>query len=194
MTRELCRQEGIWVGYSAGTAVTAIKQLKDKLSKDDVVVVIFHDHGTRYLAKIFNDDWMRKMGYFDKKGITAQDLVATKESTELLTIPRTESIAKALHLLAENNYSQLPVTSGDRVVGSVTENKVYETILKNPDMKAQPVESIMESAFPFVDISTGIDVLSDMVSGGLEAVLVKDFKKDKLYIITRFDIADMLSR
>jgi cystathionine beta-synthase len=194
MTREICRQEGIWVGYSAGTAVSAIKQLKDKLTKDDVVVVIFHDHGTRYLAKIFNDEWMRKMGYFDKKGMTAQDLVSTKETAQLLTVPRSESIAKALHLITENNYSQLPVTSDGRIVGAITEKKVYASILKNPEMKSQAVETIMEEALPFVDISTGIEVLSDMVSGDREAVMVKDFKKDKQYIITRYDIADILTR
>jgi cystathionine beta-synthase len=194
MTREICKKEGIWVGYSAGTAVCAIKQLKDKLTKDDVVVVIFHDHGTRYLGKIFNDQWMHKMGYLDKKGMTAADLVSSRPSQHLVTIPKSESISKALHLITENNFSQLPVTSEGRIIGSITESKVYETLLKNPDMKTHPVEAIMEEALPFVDISTGIDVLSDMVSGGQEAVMVKDFKQDKQYIITRFDIADMLTR
>ncbi|MEP7168820.1 MAG: pyridoxal-phosphate dependent enzyme, partial [Bacteroidota bacterium] len=75
MTRDIVRKEGIWVGNSAGSTVCGVLQLKDKLKETDVVVVIFHDHGTRYLAKIFNDDWMRKMGYLDKKGMTAQDIV-----------------------------------------------------------------------------------------------------------------------
>ncbi|MFI5220059.1 MAG: PLP-dependent cysteine synthase family protein, partial [Bacteroidia bacterium] len=80
MTREIVRREGIWVGYSAGSAVCGLLQMKDKLKKSDVVVLIFHDHGTRYLAKIFNDDWMRKMGYLDKKGMTAQDIVASRKN------------------------------------------------------------------------------------------------------------------
>ena len=60
MARRLAREEGILVGYSAGSAVAGINQLKENFTKDDVVVVIFHDHGTRYVGKIFNDDWMRK--------------------------------------------------------------------------------------------------------------------------------------
>ena len=60
MARRLSRDEGIMVGYSAGSAVAGINQLKDKLTKNDVVVVIFHDHGTRYVGKLFNDDWMKK--------------------------------------------------------------------------------------------------------------------------------------
>ena len=64
-TRRLAREEGILVGYSAGSAVAGINQLKDKLGKDDVVVVIFHDHGTRYVGKLFNDDWMKAQGFIE---------------------------------------------------------------------------------------------------------------------------------
>jgi cystathionine beta-synthase len=64
-TRKLAREEGILVGYSAGSAIAGINQLKDKLTKDDVVVVVFHDHGTRYVGKLFNDDWMREQGFLD---------------------------------------------------------------------------------------------------------------------------------
>ena len=63
MARRLSREEGIMVGYSAGSAVAAINQLKGELSSTDVVVVIFHDHGTRYVGKLFNDDWMKQQGF-----------------------------------------------------------------------------------------------------------------------------------
>ena len=62
-TRRLAREEGIMVGYSAGSAVAGINQMKDDLTKEDVVVVIFHDHGSRYVGKLFNDDWMKKQGF-----------------------------------------------------------------------------------------------------------------------------------
>lgn len=193
MTRELCRQEGIWVGYSAGSAIAGLMQLKDKLKPEDVVVVIFHDHGTRYLAKIFNDEWMLKMGYFDKKGLTAADIVTSKKNIELITIDKKDTISNALKLITENNFSQLPVTSDSRIVGSVYENLIYNHILKNPDCKNDQVESIMTEALPFADISTPIDTLSKMVSGDNEAVIVKDFKQSKNYIITRSDIAAVLA-
>ncbi len=194
MTREICRQEGIWVGYSAGTAIAGLIQLKDQLKKDDVVVVIFHDHGTRYLGKIFNDEWMRKMGYFDKKGFTAADIVSSRKNVELLTIDKKDTISKAMKMITENNFSQIPVTSDNRIVGSIYEKLVFDKILSNPDSKNESIESIMKEALPFVDISTSIDTLAKMVSGDNEAVLVKDFKQDKNYIITRFDIADIMAK
>jgi cystathionine beta-synthase len=63
MARRLSREEGIMVGYSAGSAIAGLNQLKDKLTKDDVVIVIFHDHGTRYVGKLFNDEWMKEMNF-----------------------------------------------------------------------------------------------------------------------------------
>jgi cystathionine beta-synthase len=194
MTREICKQEGIWVGYSAGTAIAGLLQLKSQLKKDDVVVVIFHDHGTRYLGKIFNDEWMRKMGYFDKKGFTAADIVSSRKNIELITIDKKDSIASAMKLITENNFSQIPVTSDNRIVGSIYEKLVFDRILSNPEAKNESVETIMKEALPFVDISTDIETLAKMVSGDSEAVLVKDFKQDKNYIITRFDVADILAK
>ncbi len=194
MTREICKQEGIWVGYSAGTAIAGLLQLKGQLKKEDVVVVIFHDHGTRYLGKIFNDEWMRKMGYIDKSGFTASDIVSSRKNVELITIDKKETLAHAMKLITENNYSQIPVTSDDRIVGSIYEKLVFDKILSDPHAKTQTVESIMKDALPFVDISTSIDTLAKMVSGDNEAVLVKDFKQDKNYIITRFDVADIMAK
>ncbi|CAN5590877.1 pyridoxal-phosphate dependent enzyme [soil metagenome] len=194
MTRELCRKEGIWVGYSAGTAVAGLLQMKDQLKKDDVVVIIFHDHGTRYIGKIFNDEWMMKMGYFDKKGITAADIVSSRKNIELITIDKKDSIAQAMKLITDNNFSQIPVTIDNRIIGSVNEKLVMNAILTNPESKANPVESIMQEALPFIDITTSIDTLSKMVSSDNEAVLVKDFKQDKNYIITRFDVAQILAK
>lgn len=192
LTRELCLQEGIWVGYSGGAALGGLKQLKDQLTKDDVVVVIFHDHGTRYIGKIFNDEWMRKMGYLDKAGYTAQDLV--KANVELTTIDKNDTIGQAMKLISDNNFSQIPVTSDNRIVGSINEHLVFNAIINNHEAKHEKIETIMQEALPFVDISTPIDTLSKMVNGDNEAVLVKDFKRDKNYIITRFDIAEALAK
>src|SRR6185295_2713757 len=78
MTRRIAREEGIFAGNSAGSAMAGLLQLKDHFAEHDVVVVIFHDHGSRYLAKMFNDDWMREKGFLEKTGMTARDLVAAK--------------------------------------------------------------------------------------------------------------------
>ncbi len=194
MTRDLVRKEGIWVGNSAGSAVAGLLQMKDKLTKDDVVVIIFHDHGSRYIAKIFNDEWMHKMGYLDIMGLTAANIVDARKNIDLTTIDKNDTIATALKIINENNFSQIPVTSDNRIVGSIYDKLVFDRILSHPGSKNDKVESIMQEALPFVDISTPIDTLAKMVSGDREAVLVKDFKQDKNYIITRSDLAEIMSK
>jgi cystathionine beta-synthase len=67
MGRRLVREEGLWLGHSSGSAVMAIKQLRHLLKPSDVVVVICHDHGSRYIGKIYNDEWMRSKGFLDEQ-------------------------------------------------------------------------------------------------------------------------------
>ncbi|MFZ7114881.1 MAG: pyridoxal-phosphate dependent enzyme [Bacteroidota bacterium] len=192
MTREIVQKEGIWVGNSAGSALAGLIQMKDQLTEKDVVVIVFHDHGTRYLAKIFNDDWMRKMGYIDKKGMTAKDVLANRKNIELVTLDKKESISHALKIMNENNFSQIPVSSDDRIVGALYENQVYDYVLQNPHSKDEPVEKIMREALPFVDITTPLDELSAMITGDRMAVLLKDFKAGRTFILTKSDIVDAL--
>jgi cystathionine beta-synthase len=194
MTREIVRKEAIWVGYSAGSAIAGLLQMKDQLSEKDLVVVIFHDHGTRYLNKIFNDDWMREKGFLDKKGMTAKDMVALRKNIELISVDKNETIASAVKLMTENDFSQLPVTSAGRVVGSVNDSLLLGKVLENPSIKNQTVESVMLEAFPFVDITTTVESLSTMITAERPAVLVKDFKADRNYIITRWDIAEAMMK
>lgn len=194
LTRDLTRKEGIWVGNSAGSAVAGLLQMKDQLKETDVVVVIFHDHGSRYIAKIFNDDWMRKMGYLDKKGMTAADLCGDRKNFELITVKEDSHLSEALELISKYNVSQLPVTKDNRITGSITEELVFEKILKSPESKYQLVSDIMQEALPFIDISTPIDTLSQMVSSGKSAVLVKDFKADRTFIITKQDVVNALAK
>ena len=192
MTREITKKEGIFAGNSAGSAMAGLMQLKDKLTEKDVVVVIFHDHGTRYLGKMFNDEWMRSKGFFDKKGLTAKDLVDSNKGGELITIEANDTIEKALSLMNNLDISQIPVTSDKRIIGSVNENKIYEAIVINPEVKQKLVSEYMEAAFPFADITTPVDSLSRMITPANPAVLVRDFKTDKTFIITKHDILKAL--
>jgi cystathionine beta-synthase len=192
MTREITKKEGIFAGNSAGSAMAGLMQLKDKLTEKDVVVVIFHDHGTRYLGKMFNDDWMRSKGFFDKKGLTAKDLVNINAGGELVTIEITDSVEKALTLMNSLDISQIPVTNNKRIVGSINENKLFDAMVENPEIKQKSVSEFMEAAFPFADISTPVDSLTKMLTPINPAVLVRDFKTDKTYIITKHDILKAL--
>ena len=188
MTRRIAREEGIFAGNSAGAAMAGLLQLKDRFTADDVIVVIFHDHGSRYLAKMFNDDWMREKGFFEKTGLTARDLVASGVSGELLAIEGSAPVATAVKLMGENDFSQVSITHDRRLVGSLNETHLYEELLRNPDVRHEPVESIMQPAFPFVDVSTPVELLSKMITPSSPAVLVRDFKTDKTFIITRSDV------
>ena len=193
MTRRITREEAIFAGNSAGAAMAGLLQMKDRFKKGDLVVVIFHDHGTRYLGKMFNDDWMRAKGFLDKKGLTARDLVATKASVPLMTLDVKDSVAHAAQMMTERDFSQVPVTSDGRIVGAISEQRIYSELVKNPEIRTEPIEKIMGPAFPFADISIGIDTLASMMASKTQAVLVRDFKTDEIYIITRSDVIKALS-
>src|SRR5262245_50973428 len=192
MTRRIAREEGIFAGNSAGSAMAGLLQLKDRFTADDMVVVIFHDHGSRYMGKMFNDDWMRAKGFLEKTGLTARDLVASGVSGELLAIEGSEPVETAVTLMAEHDFSQISITRDKRLVGSLNETHLYAELVNDSAIKTRAVESIMQPAFPFVDISTPVDLLSTMITPENPAVLVRDFKTDKTFIITRSDVIRVL--
>jgi cystathionine beta-synthase len=192
MTRRIAREEGIFAGNSAGSAMAGLLQLKDNFRAGDVIVVIFHDHGSRYLGKMFNDDWMREKGFFEKSGLTARDLVTSGMSGELLAIEGNQRVDSAVRLMGEHDFSQISITHDGRLVGSLNETHLYNELVSDPGIKSEPVESIMQPAFPFVDISTPVSLLATMITPATPAVLVRDFKTDKTFIITRSDIIRVL--
>jgi cystathionine beta-synthase len=193
MTRRITREEGIFAGNSAGAAMAGLLQLADRFKAGETVVVIFHDHGSRYLAKMFNDDWMQEKGFLEPTGLTARDLVATKQNAPLVTIDRSETVARAAHVMTEHGFSQIPICANGRIIGSINETKLYAEIVKNPEIKRGPVEAIMQPAFPFADVSSSVESLAEMLTPENPAVLVRDFKSDETYIITRSDIIQALS-
>lgn len=194
MTRKIVKEEAIFAGNSAGSAMAGLIQMKDMFKEGDVVVVIFHDHGTRYLGKMFNDDWMREKGYLDKKGLTAKDLVSTRGKEKLITIEASQNLSEAIAMMNKLDISQIPVTNDKRIVGSLNESELFSQIVKNPDITKQPVSEVMQPAFSFADISTPLDLLSTMITPTNPAVLVRDFKTDETFIITRHDIIQALTK
>jgi len=192
MTRRIAREEAIFAGNSAGAAMAGLIQMRDRFKAGDVVVVIFHDHGTRYLGKMFNDDWMREKGFLEKTGLTARDLVKATHRAPLVTLNHSDTVARAVQVMVSHDFSQIPVMSGGRVVGSINETRLYATLVRTPEVRTQPIEQIMQPAFPFVDISTGIEALAQMITPESPAVLVRDFKSDETFIITRSDVMQAL--
>ena len=192
MTRRIAREEGIFAGNSAGSAMAGLLQLRHHFTRDDVVVVIVHDHGSRYLGKMFNDEWMRAKGFIETSGLTARDLVAMGVSGELYAVEAARPVEDAIRIMSDRDFSQVSVTRDGRVVGSLNESHLYNEFVRNPDIKRQPIETIMQPAFPFADVSTPVELLSKMITPENPAVLVRDFKTEKTFIITRSDIIRVL--
>ena len=192
MTRRITREEGIFAGNSAGSAMAGLLQLKDRLTRDDVVVVVFHDHGSRYLAKMYDDEWMRARGFLEVTGMTARDLVALGLSGELYAVEAAQPVEEAIRLMSDHDFSQISVTRDGRVIGSLNESHLYNEFVRDQDIRRKPVEAIMQPVFAFADISTPVELLSTMITPENPAVLVRDFKTEKTFIITRSDVIRVL--
>ncbi len=190
-TRELARLEGILVGNSAGSALAGIRQLGHLLKPEDVVVVLFHDHASRYVGKMFNDDWMRQRGFLEDS-LTVRELIARKTSKTFYSAEPQQTVAELLQVMKSNDISQLPVLKGEEVVGAITETGLLSALLSNPATNgALPISEVMEKPFPMVEISLPISKLSQYIDRHTPAVLARD-KAGILHIITQYDIIQNL--
>src|SRR6195952_4610326 len=191
MTREIARKEGIFAGNSTGSAIAGLLQMKHMFKEGDVVVVIFPDHGTRYLGKMYNDDWLRDRGFIKDEKLTARDIIAKKESQQIVTIDCEKSVLEAINTIKSLNISQIPVTQKGMVIGKITESDILDALLENPSLKSSPIKSITTAPFPFVDLNTSIDKISSMINKDNIAVLVED--QGNIEIITQYDIINAIS-
>ena len=155
-TRRLAREEGIFVGNSAGSAIKGVLQMSGELTEDDVVVVLFHDHGSRYVGKIFNDDWMRERGFLDEKRTTAGDLIQEHADKSLVSVYAEELVSHAVSKMRKFSISQIPVMKDDMFVGSLNDSHTYQFLIENPDMINAPISSIMQKPFQIVNEKTTI--------------------------------------
>ena len=192
MTRDISLKEGIFVGNSSGSAVAGLLQMKDKFKAGDVVVVIFPDHGSRYMGKMFNEDWLRERGFLTDEKLTARSIIAKKEKTEIVTIDCEKSIMEAIGTIKSLNISQIPVTQKGMVIGKITESGILDALLENPSLRSATVKSIATSSFPFVDLNTSIDKISALINKDNSAVLVED-EQGRIEIITQYDIINAIS-
>ncbi|MEM8896361.1 MAG: cystathionine beta-synthase [Bacteroidota bacterium] len=189
MTRRLAQEEGLFIGWSCGSAVYgALEYARDHLSENDVMVVILPDHGTRYLGKIYNDNWMKDHGFVARNFATAKDILAHRNgSSKLFTIDRDSSVGDAIKFMNDKGIDQIPVTSNDEFVGSLTDAKVLGKLIENPEIKTQPVGDVMEPSFQFVAMDNSLDVLSSLINKENKALLVRDHKNE-VHSITQSDL------
>lgn len=187
MTRRLAREEGIFVGNSAGAALAGVLQLKDKFKEGDLVVVLFHDHGSRYVGKMFNDDWMRERGFLDEGLKNAADMVAKHADKDLITCGTEELVSHAVAKMKKFNISQIPVTKDNQFVGFVDDTTLYQQIIENSDLINKPLGQVMLPALPIVPKNAVIDEIAKKINKQIPAVLV-DLGEGKHHIVTRHDI------
>lgn len=186
-TRRLAVEEGLMMGYSAGSAIAGLLQLKDQLKPDDVVVIILHDHGSRYVGKVYNDDWMRERGFLDGE-LKIKDLIRMKDTSEFLSLNTETTVKEALKIMKERDISQMPVERNGEIVGAITESSVLNYLLESPMKNSDEiVEKIMGNSFPWVDSEMECKTLNRYISKEVPAVLSKDAKGD-VAIITQYDI------
>jgi cystathionine beta-synthase len=191
MARRIAREEGIFAGYSAGSCLTGLMQLKDQLKKDDFVVCVFHDHGSRYVGKIYNDDWMRDRGFLEDE-LKIRDIIMKKTTKEFYSVATTDTVKAVFNMMKEHDISQMPVMNGDNIVGSITENTVLNFLLENPIKNTdKAIETIMEVPFPLVAEDMAAKLLNQYINKKIQAVIAKDMAGNT-HILTQYDIIQAL--
>lgn len=191
-TRDLAKMEGLFLGYSCGSAMQGLRQLKNELKPDDCVVVLFHDHGSRYVGKIFNDDWMRDRGFLTTENSTAGDLVKAHENLPLVSVGPQEVIASAIQKMKQFSISQIPVLQNGELVGSLDDSRLFSSIIEDPSLAEKFVEDIMDKPFPIVGHKDSVKSVAALINKDNTAVMVKK-ANESYHIITKQDLINALS-
>jgi cystathionine beta-synthase len=192
MARRLAKEEGIFCGYSAGSCLQGLMQLKNRLKKDDLVVCIFHDHGSRYVAKVYNDQWMIERGFLDVK--TFKDIISSRTGKQkLVTIEPSQTVAEAVEMMKKYDIENIPVMNGNGPIGAISENGLFQKVFSNPDIKNSKVENVMERPYPLVEFNTPVEKLSTLINKENGAVLSKD-EAGNYHIVTKYDVIQALGK
>ena len=189
MARKLAKEEGLFCGYSAGSCLQGLMQLKDRLKKDDLVVCILHDHGSRYVGKIYNDQWMIERGFLDVK--TFRDVVSARGAKPLITVEPEQTVLEAVELMKKYDIEQIPVLNGNGPVGAISEGGLFQKIFANPEIKNALVKEVIEPSFPLVSYDTPVEKLSHLINKENGAVLAKD-EAGSFHIVTKYDVIQAL--
>jgi cystathionine beta-synthase len=191
MARRIAKEEGLFCGYSAGSCLQGLIQLKDKLPNDALVVCIFHDHGSRYVGKIYNDQWMMERGFLDVK--TFKDIVNGRHAKRLVSITPENTVAETVELMKKYDIEHIPVMHDGQPIGSVSENGLFQKVFSNPEIKNATVNSVIEPSYPVVDFDTPVERLGSLITKEMGAVLAKDEKGD-YHIVTKYDVIQSLAK
>ncbi|MFD1604230.1 pyridoxal-phosphate dependent enzyme [Flavobacterium artemisiae] len=186
-TRKIALEEAIFVGNSAGACIKGLLQLKEHFKPDDVVVVLFHDSGSRYVGKMFNDDWMRERGFLEENVTKAEDVIKDHIDKELIVVRTEELVSHAIERMRKYKISQIPVVDINGFVGSVDETDLFRSYVADKNVAEKPIKEVMGKPFPIVKLGTPIEEVSKLFTKENDAVLV-DLQNGHHHIITKYDI------
>lgn len=190
MARRLAKEEGLFCGYSAGSCLQGLMQLRGSLKEGDLVVCILHDHGSRYVAKIYNDQWMMERGFLDVK--TFKDIINGRtNAARLVSLQPQQTVGDAVELMKKYDIENIPVMHDGEMVGAISENGLFQKIFSNPDLKNELVEKVMEPALPVVDFTASIERIKALISKESGAVISRD-DVGNYHIVTKYDIIQAL--
>ncbi len=191
MARRIAKEEGMFCGYSAGSCLQGLMQLKSTLKKDDMVVCIFHDHGSRYVGKIYNDQWMMERGFLDVKSF--KDIVNGRSGKKLITVELNNTVSDAVELMKKYDIEHIPVFKDNTPFGSVSEAGLFLKVFENDNIKNATIESVLEPCYPIIDFSTPVEKIGSLIKKENGAVLAKDEKGD-YHIVTKYDVIQSLTK
>ncbi|HYG03731.1 MAG TPA: cystathionine beta-synthase [Chryseosolibacter sp.] len=190
MARKLSREEGLFVGWSSGSAVHgALEYAQEHLKKDDIMVILLPDHGTRYLAKVYNDQWMKDHGFLESRSFgSARDIIAKRNGKDsLFTVSKSSKVSEAILVLNKEGIDQIPVTDQNQFVGSISSSALLEKIIADPQLQSKQVGEVMDKPMLFVAPDSTLDVLTSLLNKDNKAVLVRD-DNESVHIITQHDV------
>jgi cystathionine beta-synthase len=193
MTRRLVREEGLYTGGSAGGAVVAAVKYAERVAKPIDIVTILCDSASRYLSKIFDDDWMREHGFLaeDRQLGTVADVLARRTRGTVYTAAPNDTVRAVIERMKSHGISQVPVLDGDTILGIVNERDLLEFLVSGGDAGAA-VESCVENRFATVEPVNNVSMLGTFFAQDL-TVLVLDAGK-LVGVITKIDYIDFVSR
>ncbi len=191
MARRIAKEEGMFCGYSAGSCLQGMMQLKHKLKKEDLVVLIFHDHGSRYVGKIYNDQWMMERGFLEVK--TCRELINARIREKLITISPSQTVSDAISLMKKYDIENIPVMQDRQLIGAISESGLFNKMVTDSTIINKSVQSVIEKSYPEISIDTPVERLGTMINKENGAVICKD-ESSEFHIITKYDIIQAIAK
>ena len=193
--RRLTREEGLFVGGSAGLIVKVARDVAHEVNDpNSLIVCILPDTGERYLSKMYNEEWLRENRLIETDRVTAADLVVRKntDAPALVTVSRDTPTREALALITQYDISQLPVCDDGECVGSVAESTLMGKIIEDPNVLAKPISAFMDAPLPVIDGDVPMSNIGRMLTRHNPAVLIR-MDGQLSGIVTRFDMVRYLT-